>query len=105
MGGLLGMAVKGLVGAVGKQLQQSSKQIADVRMRAAALIEADSGVRDALGGGNVRVSRDPISQSSSTTLINGQRSASVTLLLPLQSSTGATATAEVRLTDSMQSTW
>ena len=97
MGGLLGMALKGVMGAVGKQLKAASQQSAEVRTRAAAIIESDVRVRDALGGGSVRVSRDPISQSSTTSIMNGQRSAAVTLLLPLQSSSGATATAEVIL--------
>ena len=91
----MGMAVKSIVGAVGKQLQQASQQSAAVREQAAALIESDFRVRKALGGGKVQVSRNPISQSSSTSIINGQRSAAVTLLLPVQSSDGETATAEV----------
>lgn len=94
-GGLMGMAVKSIFSAVGKQLQQASQQSAAVREQAAALIESDFRVQRALGGGRVQVGRDAISQSSSTTIINGQRSAAVTLLLPVQSSGGQTATAEV----------
>ena len=95
MGGLLGMALKGVMGAVGKQLQAASQQSAQVRDRAAALIESDMRLREALGGGSIRVSSTPISQSSSTLIINGQRTATGILLLPVQSSNGATATAEV----------
>ena len=94
-GGLMGMAVKSIFSAVGKQLQQATQQSAAVREQAAALIESDFRVQRALGGGRVQVGRDAISQSSSTTIINGQRSAAVTLLLPVQSSGGQTATAEV----------
>lgn len=95
IGGLMGMAVKTIFSAVGKQMQQASQQSTAVREQAAALIESDFRVQRALGGGRVQVSRNPISQSSSTTVINGQRSAAVTLLLPVQSSAGETATAEV----------
>ena len=77
----MGMAMGGLVDAVGRQMQSAVEQSAAIRERAAGLIESDPRVRDALGGGRVVVSTEAVSQSSSTMIVNGERTAYETALL------------------------
>ena len=91
----MGFVLERLIQQVSSQLQEGQRQADDLTQRAAAVIESDPGVRSALGGATVRVSRSPTSQSSSTMYINGRRSAEITLLLPVSSSSGATAMAQV----------
>ena len=93
--GLMRFVLERLIQQVGSQLQESQQQADAIMQRAAAVIEGDPRVRSALGGATVRVSRSPTSQSSSTMYVNGRRSAEITLLLPVASSSGTTAMAQV----------
>ncbi len=95
LAGLVGFVLERLIQQVGSQLQEGQRQADDISQRAAAVIESDPRVRRALGGATVRVSQSPTSQSSSTVYVNGRRSAEVTLLLPVSSSSGTTAMAQV----------
>ncbi len=84
-----------LIQQVGSQLREGQQQVDGITQRAASAVEADPRVRCALGGGAVSVSRSPMSQSSSTMFVNGQRSAEINLLLPVTSSSGYSAVAQV----------
>ena len=84
-----------LIQQVGSQLREGQQQVHDISQRAAAVVETDPRTRSALGGGTVRVSRTPTSQSSSTMFVNGQRSAAISLVLPVTSSSGSSAVAQV----------
>lgn len=98
VGSLLGKAVGGVlrsaVGALGEQLREAAERAQDVQDQASRLIESSSKVRAALGG-SIRVGA-PVSQSSSSSSINGRSSQTVTLIVPVVGANGRTAQAQVR---------
>jgi hypothetical protein len=98
VGGLMGRAVgsmlRSAMGALGEQLREAQEQVADVQDRAASAIQASSRLRQRMGG-EVRVG-PAMSQSSSTSIINGQMSRNVTLIMPVVGPGGKTAQARAR---------
>ena len=78
MGNTLGRAVENMAKNVAQQVQAAQEQAAEIRQAAQQAIRVNRQVNQYLGG-NMQIA-DPISQSSSTQVVNGQQTQAVSNL-------------------------
>ena len=98
-GGLLGRALGGLVAGaargLGEQMEAAARATRGTYEDAAALLRSDPAVAARLGGGPVAVG-PPVSQSSSSSSVNGRVTKRVALVVPVSSeASGRVATAQI----------
>jgi hypothetical protein len=97
VGGLLGKAVGSMMKGVAEQMQQAQERSEDLLNRARFVIQNDTKLQDYLGT-NIQIG-SPIAKTSMTQVVNGRSRNKTSLIVPIFSSKGGQAQAQVEEVD------